>query len=84
MDPRLNQLKDYFRSNPGAPFILAFMVLLLSAAALLTAGRQREADNVANYAFYALVVGIVIQIGVAVREERRHSHRRDNSPSDPS
>jgi len=49
METKLKQLKDYFKTNPGTPFILAFMILLLSAAALLITGRPNEADNVANY-----------------------------------
>jgi hypothetical protein len=77
-------LKGYLYANPGAPFILAFMVLLLAAAVLLASARTGEANNVADYAFYSLVLGIAIQIIVAIREERKHSHRRDNNPADPS
>jgi hypothetical protein len=84
METKLNQLKDYFKANPGAPFILAFMTLLISAGALLTTGRPNEADNFANCAFYSLVVGIAIQIGVVIRESRKHSHSSDNRPSDSS
>jgi hypothetical protein len=84
METKLNQLKDYFKANPGTPFILAFMILLLSAAALLTTGRPNEADNVANYAFYSLVLGIAIQVIVTIRESRKHSHPSDNRPPDPT
>ncbi len=77
-------MRNYLLANPGAPLIVAFMVLLLSAAALLALARTSEANNVADYAFYSLVLGIAIQIGVAVREERKHSHRHDDNPSDPS
>ena len=77
-------MKGYFKANPGTPFILAFMILLVSAAALLTTGRPNEADSIANYAFYSLVLGIAIQIGVVIRESRKHSHPSDNSPSDSS
>jgi hypothetical protein len=40
METKLNPLKDY-AANPGTPFILALMILLLSAAALLD-NRQTE------------------------------------------
>jgi hypothetical protein len=80
MQTKLNHLKDYFTANPGTPFIIAFMALLLSAAALLTTGRPNEADDIANYAFYSLVLGIAIQIGVAVRESRKHPHPNDSRP----
>jgi hypothetical protein len=77
-------VRSYFQANPGTPFIVAFIVLLLAAAALLASARTSEANKVANYAFYSLVIGIAIQVGVVVREEGKHSHRRDNNPSDPS
>jgi len=82
METKLNQLKNYFKANPGTPFILAFMILLLSAAALLTTGKPNEADNVANYAFYSLVLGIAIQVIVTIRESRKHSHPSDSRPPD--
>ena len=82
METKINQLKVYFKANPGAPFILAFMILLLSAAALLTTGRANDADNIANYAFYSLVLGIAIQVGVVIRESRKHAHSNDSRPSD--
>ena len=84
METKLNQLKDYFKANPGTPFILAFMILLLSAAALLAIGRPKDADNVANYAFYSLVLGIAIQVIVTIRESRKHPHPGDSRPPDPA
>jgi hypothetical protein len=80
METKLNQLKNYLKANPGTPFIVAFMILLLSAAALLTTGRSNDADNFANYAFYSLVLGIAIQVGVVLRESRKHSNPSDSRP----
>jgi len=82
METKLNQLKDYFKANPGTPFILAFMILLLSAATLLSIGRPNDADNVANYAFYSLVLGIAIQVIVKIRASRKHSQPNDSRPPD--
>ncbi len=82
MEAKLKQLKDYFKTNPGTPFILAFMILVLSAAALLITGRPNEADNVADYAFYSLVLGIAVQVGVVIRESRKHPHSSDSKPPD--
>jgi hypothetical protein len=82
METKFNQLKDAFKANPGTPFILAFIILLLSAAALLTTGRPNEADNIANYAFYSLVLGISIQVIVSIRESRKHSHPSDSRSPD--
>ena len=84
METKFHQLKNYFKANPGTPFILAFMTLLLSAAALLAIGRPSDADNVANYAFYSLVLGISIQVIVTIRESRKHSHPSDSRPPDPA
>jgi hypothetical protein len=78
------RLKNYFKANPGTPFILAFMVLLVSAATLLVSGNPSEANSVADYAFYALVLGIVIQIGVVVRESRKHTISNGDKSSGPS
>jgi hypothetical protein len=60
------------------------MILLISAAALLIAGDTNDANNVAEYSFYSLVIGVVIQIGVVVREGRRHSRSNGNRPPDAS
>ena len=48
------------------------MMLLLAAAALLVASKTDKANTIAEYAFYSLVIGIVIQVGVVVKEGRRH------------
>ncbi len=68
---KLGRLKNYFRANPGTLFILAFQVLLLSAAVLQAVGNSSTANEVAIYGFYALVAGVAIQIGVSVREEKK-------------
>jgi len=54
-------MKAYVKENWGSPFIIAFMLLLLSAAAFLSAGLSSQADALAVYAFYALVAGVVLQ-----------------------
>jgi hypothetical protein len=84
METKVNQLKNYFKANPGTPFILAFMILLLSAAALLATGRPNDANNIADYAFYSLVLGIAIQIVATIRESRKNSHPSDSRPPDPA
>ncbi len=56
------KLKGYVKENWGSPFIVAFMILLLSAAAFLSAGLSNQADAIAAYAFYALVAGVMLQL----------------------
>jgi len=58
----LAKTRVYFRENWGAPFIVGFMLLLMVAAASLAMGLGVLADELAVYAYYALVVGVVLQL----------------------
>lgn len=58
----LAKIRGYFRENWGAPFIIGFMLLLTVAAASLSIGLDFLANEVAIYAYYALVVGVVLQL----------------------
>jgi len=53
---------SYFKKNWGAPFIIAFMLLLISAAVYLSVGLVERANQVAIYAYYSLVLGVILQI----------------------
>jgi hypothetical protein len=56
------KLTGYVRLNWGAPFIIAFMVLVLSAAVSLSIGLSSLANTLAIAAFYGLVVGVILQL----------------------
>jgi hypothetical protein len=56
------RLRGYLRENWGAPFIIAFMVMLLAAAGYLCYGLESIANDIAVYAYYSLVVGVVLQL----------------------
>jgi len=56
------RIKNYFRFNWGAPFIIVFMALLLAAAGFLSLGFDVLANDVAVYAYYFLVLGVVLQL----------------------
>jgi len=58
----LTRTKGYVRENWGAPFILGFMLLLMVAAASLSMGLDFLANDVAFYAYYALVAGVALQL----------------------
>ena len=58
----LAKMKGYFRENWGAPFVIGFMVLLIVAAGSLAIGLGSLANEVAIYAYYALVAGVVLQL----------------------
>ena len=58
----LLRIKGYVRENWGTPFILGFMLLLMVAAGSLAMGLDVLANEVAVYAYYALVAGVVLQL----------------------
>ena len=67
VSPNLNRdislrIKDYLRENWGAPFIIAFMILLTTAAVYLALGDEANANNIAVYAYYSLVIGVFLQL----------------------
>jgi undecaprenyl pyrophosphate phosphatase UppP len=55
-------VKRYVRENWGAPFIVGFIVLLVVAAVSMASGLDALADDVALYAYYALIGGVVLQL----------------------
>ena len=61
-DKIMHKVKGYVRENWGSPFIVGFMLLLISAAVSLSAGLSSLADTVAVYAYYALVAGFFLQL----------------------
>ena len=56
------KVNRYVKENWGSPFIFGFILLLVGAAISLSAGLS-FADNIAVYAYYALVVGVFLQLG---------------------
>lgn len=56
------KIRVYVKENGGSPFIVGFMFLLIGAGVSLSAGFSWLADNIAVYAFYALVIGVILQI----------------------
>jgi hypothetical protein len=56
----------------------------VSAAVLLVYGNPSTANELAIYAFYALVIGVAIQIGVVVREERKRTRAGSEGSSESS
>jgi hypothetical protein len=53
---------SYLGENWGAPFIVAFMAMLMVCSGLLACGNEVAANEVAIYAYYSLVVGLVLQL----------------------
>ena len=64
------RVKGYVRENWGSPFVVCFMILLLSAAVLLSLNISYWAEQIAIYAYYALVIGVALQIGCYVKYKK--------------
>jgi len=62
---------EYFVENWGAPFVAGFMVLLSVAAGYLAFGDERFAEVLAEYAYYFLVVGVLLQTACYIYLERK-------------
>jgi len=54
----------------GVAFVVAFIVCLVSAAALLALGREDLADQLATVAYYFLVAGVASMLFSLVRGGR--------------
>jgi len=67
------KLKRHVEKNWGSPFIVVFMLLLLSAAVSLSEGLSSLADGIAVYAYYALIVGVVLQLVCFVKYREKVS-----------
>jgi hypothetical protein len=67
------KLKGYVKENWGSPFIVGFMLLLVSAAVSLSEGLSSLADGIAVYAFYALIVGVILQLVCFVKYREKVS-----------
>ncbi|MCJ7424442.1 hypothetical protein MUP01_09280 [Candidatus Bathyarchaeota archaeon] len=59
---RASRVKGYLVKNPGAVFIVAFQTLLLTCAGLLVQGKPAVASDVAAYAYWLLVTGVILQV----------------------
>ncbi|MDR2719513.1 MAG: hypothetical protein LBC03_01750 [Nitrososphaerota archaeon] len=54
--------KGPIKENWGFPFLFVFVVLLAGVAVFLSAGLSYLSDTLVIYAFYALFVGVVLQL----------------------
>jgi len=66
-----SRVKGYVKENWGAPFVVGFMALLIVAAVSLLMGYVVLANEVAVYAYYALVVGVVLQLACFLKYGKR-------------
>lgn len=67
-----DRVRGYVRENWGAPFIVGFMLLLMVSAVFLSISLPVIADGVAIIAYYALVVGVVLQLGCFLKCNKKN------------
>ncbi len=58
----ITRIVRYLRKNLGSPFIIVFQMLLLYCAFLLVRGNSNLANDVVVYAYYSLMIGVVLQL----------------------
>ena len=58
----LPKAQAYIKERPSAPFIIAFMALLIICAFLLIFEHENTAERAANIAYFLLVIGVGMEI----------------------
>ena len=55
----------------GQFFAIVFMMLLIVAAIALAKGDERDANQAARYAYYSLVISVIVLLVATALEEKR-------------
>jgi len=63
------ELMNFFRKDLARVFILGFMILLISCAFLLIFKAEKTAEEVANVAYFLLVIGVGMKFVSIVRRK---------------
>lgn len=69
--PSLISKWSYFEEKPSAPYIMLFMIILLICAFLLIIKLESVAEQMANIAYFLLVVGVGIEFYQLIKEKKR-------------
>lgn len=78
---RIISLKLYLKEKPSAPFIILFMVLLMSCAFLLIFKMDKVAEQVANVAYFSLVIGVGIEVYQLIKTGGQEEDETKNTDS---
>jgi hypothetical protein len=65
---KVGRVPPYLKENPGAIFILVFILALIVIAVIYSRDRAL-ADELATNAFYFLVVGVLLQLVAVARQK---------------
>jgi len=66
----LLRVKLYFTANWDAPFVMGFILFLIIGAIFLSIGSTAFAGSVAAFAYYSLIVSIVLQLVCFLRDSK--------------
>ncbi len=66
---------EFFAKDFARLFIVAFMVLLISCAFLLILKKEKIAEEVANVAYFSLIIGVVIELVLMIKQRKPAGHR---------
>jgi hypothetical protein len=70
---RIKLSRQRLKSDWGAYFIVSFIIILAIAISFYISNSTQLAESIANYAYYALVIGVVLEILGFARD--RHKER---------
>jgi hypothetical protein len=65
-----HRLKDYVIKNWGSPFLVGFVAILIGSATYSSIGLS-FADTLSVYAFYALAIGVVLQLACFLKYKQK-------------
>ena len=72
------RIKAYFKEKPSAPFIIAFMSMLIFCAFLLIIKQEEMAEDLANIAYFSIVIGVGIEVYQLLRYGEKDKGKEDN------
>jgi len=55
------QITGFLIENPGSPFVLAFIVFLLTAAVYFSYGMSDISNELSEIAYFMILIGVVLQ-----------------------
>ena len=73
----LPRAQAYIKEKPSVPFIIAFMALLVICAFLLIFKAEKAAEQLANIAYFSLVIGVGIEVYQLVKNRNIDEEKED-------
>ena len=78
----VSRAPGYLKENPGAPFIIAFQAMLITCAIMMAQGGEEMANELAIYAFYSLVAGVILQFIAFLKYGGENEERHPSGSGD--